>query len=611
MAKLKIILSIILTIAVLQGALLGFLRYQVEERNNTVELVVDYSDLEQSSLSIKQLKEIGITSIALLEQTPAQASANGDLYFASGEGILRYKNLTNYFRSYINRNLISKEHSYFLIQNPIVRKRVLFHLRAAIPKENISFLGKNIIEIKEPESKIRDIGIGFSEEIINKYKDLRVIPRLANNSKYNIDKKIALLNSYDTIVFDGEEILGYPDKLPQLKEALNDNRIKYGYVEIIKQFGNSKLKKLMGNNIVRVHGISKDELKKTDPNVAIERFIRAAKERGIRMLYLRPYLSPKAIDNVGYFSAIANGIKDSGFILGKASKPDEFSLTKRPIILLGLGVIVGLLMLINAFFRLNLFVTILVFIIFTVGLFFFSSPQILALMAAIIFPTTAVINSFSKPLPAKNILWGATLIVINIVAESSLGIFLIIGLLSDSRYMLGASSFVGVKLALLFPLFLITLYFLLKGEDKELDYSKLWVKIKYYLNINIPLFRILGGLFALALLGILVARSGNFILPVLKVEKLFRALLENLMVVRPRFKEFLIGYPVLFVSAILFLKGQRKWLWVLLPIGALAPISLINTFCHIHTPLLISLLRSLNGLIVGIMLGLLACLKLL
>ncbi len=611
MSKLKFILSIILTLAVLQGALLGFIRYSVEQSNNTVELVVDYADFKQASLSLQELKEVGITSIALLEQTPMEASANGELYFASGAGILNYRNLSPFLRSYANRGLISANKTYFLIKDPTVRIRVLDHLKATFSKQKIKFLGRNIIEVNENVEAVSTLGIGFSEKILKDLDLFRVVPRLANNPDYIISKKIALLKGLDTVVFGGEEILGYPDRLSELKDALNDNKIKYGYVEIIKQFGNSKLKKLMGNKIIRVHSISKDELKKTDPGVAVSRFIRATKERGIRMLYLRPYLAPNKVDNLVYFGAIADGIKKSGFKLGRASRPEKISLTKRPIIILGLGVMVGLIMLINAFIRLNLVATVSILIILTVGLFFAASQQMLAMMAAIIFPTIAVINNFSKPLPARNILWGASLIVMNVVAETSIGIILIIGLLSDSRFMLGSMSFVGVKLALLLPLLLITFYFLLKGEDKELDYKKLKQKTKYYLNLNIPLFRVLAGLFAVAILGILVARSGNFILPVLRAEKVFRSILENLLVVRPRFKEFLIGYPILFTSAILFLKGRRKWLWILLPIGALAPISLINTFCHIHTPLLISILRSLNGLILGIILGLIASFKLL
>jgi ABC-type nitrate/sulfonate/bicarbonate transport system permease component len=75
--------------------------------------------------------------------------------------------------------------------------------------------------------------------------------------------------------------------------------------------------------------------------------------------------------------------------------------------------------------------------------------------------------------------------------------------------------------------------------------------------------------------------------------------------VRPRTKEFLVGYPFLFLTAFYYLKGRREWLWLLAAIGGVAPISVFNTFSHIHTPVMISLTRTLNGLVLGIVIALL------
>ncbi|NQU16581.1 MAG: hypothetical protein HQ564_00830 [Candidatus Saganbacteria bacterium] len=612
---LKAILTLILTIAVLQGALLGFLRYQIEQENKTVELVSDYADLEKiaalskSPLSkiLKDIKKQGITSIALLEQTPAQASADGELYFASGAGILSNRGLSPFLKSYADRGLIAKDKTYFLIKDPAVRKRVLNHLEASFSNKKIKFLGRSIIEIDENVSEIRNLGIGFSERVLSQVAGFRIIPRLANEQKYNIEKKIALLKGLDTIVFEGEEILGHPNKIPVLAEALKNNGINYGYVEIIKQFGNTELKKSMGNHTIRVHGISQDELKKTDPKVAIDRFIRAAKERGIRMLYIRPYLKTQSFD-IEYFSSIRSGIKKAGFRIGKASSPQEFNLTKQPIIILGLGTAVGLILLLNAFFKLNLIsiLTILFFSFF--ALYFYNSPdlilqQLIALAAAIIFPAIAIINSFKKAASFKNIYINAAVIVVNVFAEALIGVLIIVGILCDSRFILGAFSFRGIKFALVLPILIVASYFLIKGDDQELDYKKTKDKITSFLKTNIPVIYILLTAVGLGIGFILLARSGNFIIPVLKGEKVLRSILENLLIVRPRFKEFMIGYPALFLSAVLFIRGERKWLWLMLAIGALAPVTFINSFCHTHTPLMVSIIRSINGLVIGTIIG--------
>jgi predicted lysophospholipase L1 biosynthesis ABC-type transport system permease subunit len=87
------------------------------------------------------------------------------------------------------------------------------------------------------------------------------------------------------------------------------------------------------------------------------------------------------------------------------------------------------------------------------------------------------------------------------------------------------------------------------------------------------------------------------------IEKIFRDILENILYIRPRTKEFLIGYPFLFLAAARYLRGEKKWLWFLAALGAIAPISVFNAFSHIHTPIMVSMIRTVNGLVLGIIFG--------
>jgi hypothetical protein len=74
--------------------------------------------------------------------------------------------------------------------------------------------------------------------------------------------------------------------------------------------------------------------------------------------------------------------------------------------------------------------------------------------------------------------------------------------------------------------------------------------------------------------------------------------------VRPRTKEFLIGYPLLWLALGGVLRGRvRGWTWFVAALGTVAPISVINSFCHVHTPLWITLQRSLWGLFLGFLCG--------
>ncbi|MEI6433009.1 MAG: DUF5693 family protein, partial [bacterium] len=66
----------------------------------------------------------------------------------------------------------------------------------------------------------------------------------------------------------------------------------------------------------------------------------------------------------------------------------------------------------------------------------------------------------------------------------------------------------------------------------------------------------------------------------------------------------LIGHPALLLSLIFGVTGRRQWAIPLFIIGAVGQISLLNTFCHLHTPLLVGLWRAGLGIGFGILIGL-------
>jgi hypothetical protein len=83
-----------------------------------------------------------------------------------------------------------------------------------------------------------------------------------------------------------------------------------------------------------------------------------------------------------------------------------------------------------------------------------------------------------------------------------------------------------------------------------------------------------------------------------------RDMLSQLFVVRPRTKEFLIGYPAFILAGLFYgevFHKSRLWIW--LSIAMVAPISLMNSFAHIHSPLFLSIVRSFNGWLLGVVLA--------
>ena len=99
-----------------------------------------------------------------------------------------------------------------------------------------------------------------------------------------------------------------------------------------------------------------------------------------------------------------------------------------------------------------------------------------------------------------------------------------------------------------------------------------------------------------------IYRTGNST-NVSAAELQFRNFLENTLIARPRTKEFLIGWPclMLFIWA---LRRQMNFLPLLFGLCAsIGLVSIVNTFLHIRTPFLLSLLRTGWGVLFGLAIG--------
>ncbi len=160
--------------------------------------------------------------------------------------------------------------------------------------------------------------------------------------------------------------------------------------------------------------------------------------------------------------------------------------------------------------------------------------------------------------------------------------------LSDVSHFLGLRDVAGVKPALAAPIVGTSLMALSNAS---------W---RTWRLVDVAVWVGVGAALIVALL-----RSGNVsVLPVPELERELRDALEQLLVVRPRFKEFLIGHPALLLWISLGPIRWRPWAVGLLAIGMLGQVSIVNSFLHLHTPLWVSLLRTLHGLWLGLLIGL-------
>lgn len=231
--------------------------------------------------------------------------------------------------------------------------------------------------------------------------------------------------------------------------------------------------------------------------------------------------------------------------------------------------------------------------------------RLLAVLTAIVFPSLAIISQFPDRVK-EYAFWGSRWLYLvgycfRLVGISVLGVLCIIVLLSDYSYLITVSQFYGVKLSFVFPIILVGGYFYLMPNR----ISSVFYVVRRLLYSPIRMISLVVGFVGIVFVGVYVLRSGNYIsFGATSTEILMREFMDTVLFVRPRLKEFLVGYPML-MFAFWFVGRDlsRQWVWFFNALGVVALVSLINSFCHFHTPLIVSVYRTGLGLFVGIVFG--------
>lgn len=222
-----------------------------------------------------------------------------------------------------------------------------------------------------------------------------------------------------------------------------------------------------------------------------------------------------------------------------------------------------------------------------------------ALGAAVLFPCYAACllvrisqNKTTLPVLARFALSLCSMLSIGLAGGLYVG-----ALLASRPYMMLFEVFSGVKLSQLLPiafaaLVLLHVLFRKKARSERTREQKLPTP-----------FLVLIGICVIAALVVLILRSGDNMLPVSNLEVKFRNWLEYVLYARPRTKEMFLAFPAI---ALYVVASDRRIALLQLPLGILASIgacSVVNTFCHIFTPVHVSLLRTLLSAGIGFAVG--------
>jgi len=619
-----IILTLIISLFGIRG------RFMVEQSNKNVELAFDYNSLSDmreeynnQALTLDDLKEYGVNSIAISPLNIKNLIREGKVVKLEKSEITKRILLSDNEEAFW-QEFPEHEKSAFLIfqeQNNFYNNLKAYQKELDLEFKEVN--GKNIVFFPYWKEDFLKIDVGFEKGLIEEINDkgFNVVFRFENNDINDLNYKLLEgINEETTVVFSGQEILGFPDNIEKTTELIQEKNNTFGFIEAIiaVQKGEDKLAANLDYDIVRVHSITQDEMNIYPQTKIVNRYMRAIRERNIRFLYLRPiikenkdFAAAKSI-NKEYIQSLNNELVSAGYNIKRAEPFKQFSNNSIFLIFSALGSLVGGILLLIELFKIR--EDLIKYILTVIGIIgIFLTYYILditifraglALGSSIVFPSLAIITQLLKRNSKKSILnyFKAALITIA-------GAGYVVTALADISYLTKINQFRGVKLAFLMPLLIVTFYYFMEYIVREKN-TTIKQKFNEILEINLKVKHLVI-LAIVALAGIYyILRTGNFpILDIPAIEEKFRVLLEEILYVRPRFKEFLIGHPT-FIVALYFFKNIKNnySLFFLSLLAVIGQLNIINSFAHIHTPLLISLLRTVHGLWIGLLLGLAAVL---
>ena len=629
MTKSNLLLFVLIALGLLGGLVSAGHRWQAEARNRRVELVVDYGDAQalanttrrQVDDVLQQLKAAGITTVAITEDTLGTLNANG---------------VVTYRRDGDETVLM------FAPGFPGERPRVLQMLAHKAPGLVVTPEGADGLRIGSPWPQFSTLPIGLDSDSVQTVKQngLLVAPRLVNFTgatqesiaweMAQAERQCAGPAGIGPVIFAGSSVLGNRGLIKATADALRADGLTYGSVELGKTFGDEDLSRMAAAQTVRVHSIGADEMGTMDEPTAVERFVRAAKERNIRVCYVRLFTFGLTKDadaihaNTEFVGRIVKGMRQARLTVAGPAHP--YAADPAPglalRVLMALGVLGGTLLLLRVFtgivgraFTLALVLGGLLALALAAPGHTPKGREALALLTACVFPTLGLC-CVALPRPARDGSTGAVLgrafgTYARMTGVTVIGILLVVGLLSGRLFLIKVDEFLGVKLVLVTPVLLVALYYGLglASVGPNAGWAKRREAVEDCLRTLAARPLLVGqvalGLVALAALAFLVARSGND--PGVGVsgsELTMRSLLDKYLYVRPRTKEFLLGHPALLLALAAAASGRFvRWTLPLLVVGAIGQASLMDTFCHLHTPLVISGLHGLIGWVLGAIVG--------
>ena len=629
---------------------------------------------------LADMKSRGVNSILLYEQTLNSLRDNGRLVIQSREASERLYPTAGWAG-------IPQQYRFFVTSDDAALLGQIFprlQEQSVVPPRQFFFPGGQGILISNSKQLVGDVQVGFDPQqlALAKRVGLIVAARLGNSA--NLTPRIIsqLLDDVQkqakaNVVFMGDEqVLGYESLISPVQREMRKRNLLFTLVEFGKTRGAGDMAMFTEGKMARVHTVLPEEALGAEPELMVDRYVRAAKERDMRVLFLRLMrhqkgepeatapgdlnapvkLDKSAYDqNMEFVQQVSTEIQRAplpglrpGLGIGPAQAFSDYPMAQlqksglghigalaarfEMLFVTGLGVVGMTLLLLNLFFDLRptiqkrwaiAGIVLVLALSCSAGM----GSKLLALQAGLVCSTVGMMwgglpmvwdglkrpNSARTPLQialfGAGVLWRTTLLTL-------IGGLFVTAFLNNWRYMSKADEYLGEKATQFLPIAIIAFAFAgelfphrVEAEGAAPGRARAFARLRGVVARPFTAQSAIWSLVVMAVVYVWMARFGNDSgMQISSFELKTRALLEQVFLTRPRTKEIFLGHPAFLLCIAFLLRRQKLLAFAALLPAIIGQTDVLNTMCHIHTPVFFNLWRSITGVVLGAFFGLLALL---
>lgn len=524
-------------------------RWNYENHFNKAQITLDYEDTRLLAAAfgvphkelLKQFHDAGATSLAVYEQSLSNLQAAGRISITPREEAERlypkadWKGVPDDYRYLVSStdgDLLARIKPRLVEQAADIKPRSLILREARSADDSLPFG----LLIPASRELITDAVVGYDPQHIKMLHDLgyTMTARISNPLNLNPDRLAKILDEtvavredkkmpvpVNVVIFSEDEVLGYESLMTTAAREMRKRNLLFSNIEFSKQRGADDFAKNSDGMLARVHSVSGDEAAKAKVEVVVDRYVRAAKERDIRVLYVRllrqvkgevkplplesaatqlPELEKTAYQqNLDFIKEVSSELQSPTPLVPFLRPPMQMG-TAQPfgdypmaqltaqhgastakilrflmLFLTGLGVVGATLLLINLFFDLSgsaRLVWLVIGVLF-VGVLSLSAgmgAKLMALQAGWTVPTVALLwgglpvlwdgtRRLDGKLSVGRVTWYALGFLVKTTLLTLIGGLFVVAFLNNWKYMSKADEFLGEKATQFLPLLIVPLAF--------------------------------------------------------------------------------------------------------------------------------------------------------